>query len=288
MAFTILFEGLICHVGPDADQKRHAALVSDKPTHAATFQLNGRTPIELFKGDRIVFSTGQGTATTTADFKNRVPSLQQLLPAGASIDPRVFGAIHDPADGALAFVIFPDGQLDAPEVAFRPLDFEGANGLFITKRCVAKGVRFAAAANASVSIMYGGSARETFALGDTDVIRIKNVSDGVEGHFDLYKLLTTSTRLGNAKADTTRRCKPEPDFDERDSLFTIKADALVEGALRRGEIIKLPPTSEGSEQRQAYARAEGSPDDPTSSQDPRDVLETLSAPHAECSNSNWP
>jgi hypothetical protein len=99
-------------------------------------------PIELFKGDTILFSTGQGVARTTANFKNRVPGIRRLLATGYDIRPKVFSASHDPADSALAYVIFPNGELDAPEVAYRPLDFEGANKLFLDKQCVAKGVKF--------------------------------------------------------------------------------------------------------------------------------------------------
>jgi hypothetical protein len=165
--------------------------------------------------------------------------------------------------------------------------------------------KFAADANAQLTIMYAGSPRATFPLSDTDVVRIKNISNGVEGHFELYKGLTTSPAFGTATADFVRRCKPEPDFDERDSLFPDKTDALIEGALQRGEISAPPGTNDRRTQHVPAAMRmtsgtaqEATKDDTESPTDNSandstvasddDVLRGLSVPHAECSNSNWP
>lgn len=284
MPFTMLFEGLICHIGPDADQKTHAALVSDPDTHKAMLKYNSDEPIPLFKGDRIVFDTGQGTARTTQHFKERVPSLQPLIPGGYTIESKVLGAVSDPIDKALAYILFPDGELDAPEVAFRPIDFVGPNDLFLTKRCVAKGVRFKADANATLSIIFSGSVRKSYTLTDADVIRIRNVSSGAEGHFHLYRGLTTSPVFGAAKADENRRCKPEKDFDEGSTLFPDKTEALIEGARQRQELSGAWTRTETGKLQAQY-----SPDDPTTSQDAdANKIEILTVPHAECSNSNWP
>jgi hypothetical protein len=280
-SFTILFEGLICHVGT-ADAKTHAVMVVDpKGRHKPSLQLNAETPpIDLFKGDRITFSTGQGAAGTTANFQDRVPSLRPLIPSGYTIESKVFHAIPDPADNALAYIIFPDGVLDAPEVAFRPIDFDGPDELFLFKKCVAKGVRFTADAQATLKIEFGGYARKTLPLVDTDVVRIRNISDGTEGHFDLYKGLTTSPVIGAVHADINRQCKAKPDFDEGETLFPDKNDALIAGALKRGELSAAGAT--------IGARRLLAADSSTASQADAVAIDVLTVPHAECSNSNWP
>jgi hypothetical protein len=264
MPFTIRFEGLICHISQDEaqpDKKSHAALIADPLTHTPTLQISNLPPMVLDDGDTITFSTGAGTAVASDLFMQRVPHLRPLTPDDKTIQPKVLNHEHDAADKVLAFVIFPDGALDAPETAEHPVQFLKPNGHFHAKHCVSSGVLFTSAADAQLRVIRQGVPQDPIDLPSGTQLRIFNISDGLEGHFGLYAGITTSTTIGDATADTLATCPPLGGLPAGAVVFSAKRDALITGAMTRAKL---------------------------SSSTAEKPVRPLTAPHAECTNSNWP
>lgn len=274
MAFTILFEGLICHVGTEADpgNKSHAVLVSDIGTHVPMLKVNGVEKPPLKPGDTIKFSTGAGNGRTTQLFKDRVQGLKELLPPGHSIWPTVLVHEHDGgANGALAYVIFPNGSLHAPEFANEPLEF-ALGGVFIKKKCVARGVTFTSDVDAAeLTIENAGVVTPIPLMAGSNIV-ITNVSNTGTGHFQLYRNITNAPAMATAKADFSLKCNANQRNAAPGSLFVIKEQVFAVAAKTRAA---YKPTKASSEDTK-----ENNP--PTVSATPPVV------PHAECSNSNWP
>jgi hypothetical protein len=273
MAFTIRFEGLICHVGMEADpgHKLHAVLISDVGTHVPLLKVNGAEKPQLKPGDTIKFSTGPGSARTTQLFKDRVQGLKELLPAG-TIHATVLGATHDGgANGALAYVIFPNGQLDAPEFANEPLQF-ALDGVFLKKRCVARGVTFTSDVDATeLTIENAGGVTHIPLVPGSDIV-ITNVSDTGTGHFQLYRNITDAPDMATAEADFSLKCNKNQLNAAAGSRFVIKEQVFAVAAKTRAAYEPTKASSEDTKENKL----------PTVSATPPNV------PHAECSNSNWP
>lgn len=216
MPFTIFFDGLICHIGAPTTPtlKTHAALVFDLPTHKPELIIDSGPPIDLLDGDTITFDIGPGSARTTAKFQRLVPSLTPLLPSGATLRTDVSTPAHIPGDNVIVFLIFPDGDLDAPNASMRPVDFdEENNGPFIKKQCVSDHVLFTSDASGAtlnltnISPTVPGRPFNAAITGGMR-IEVRNASSpATRGHFPLYKGLTTASTFVAANEDKGRKCR---------------------------------------------------------------------------------
>jgi hypothetical protein len=239
MAFTILFEGLMCHVGPDEFLKDHLAIVHEpgqhKPairiSHADLIDKNDPTTIPLNKRDTVTFENlTAGQARTDALFRTRVPGLKKLIPAGKDLDPKVKGKAHEHAH-VVAYVTYYAGDLSAPVAYKKKIRFDYDDGTSSFKQCVATGVKFTATPTNNVVVIIVTRHRPDGTPTGTPVrvevratatIIIENVS-GAGNHFPMYRLLTNAAKMAKATKDS-EDCE-DPDPAATAALFVRKAEA---------------------------------------------------------------
>lgn len=227
--FTIKFEGIICHVGPDADKKTHAAIAHDAD-HDAKIKIPTQD-ITLVDGDTVTFSLAAGPATTDREFKRLVPSLEPLL-ADGSILGDVKTPKHVGGDGVVAFVIHPGGTLGAPQTFKHPADYAFSDDTFVKKHCVSAGVTLTIDDGGAAVVMTvtNGGTPKTYTIASGSTITIMNISStGSTGgaHFDLYREKFTNGReIALPREDKKLKCKVKTSSIK----FTEKAEAMKEAA----------------------------------------------------------
>lgn len=244
--FTIKFEGIICHVGPDADNKTHAVVVDDSD-HKPQVDIPGQT-IPLTDGDTIEFDLDAGPAVTDDDFKALVPSIAGLLAAG-SLLPDVETPDHVIGDGVVAFVMLPGGTLGAPETYKHPADFAFSDDTFVKKHCVSAGVTLTiddGGSDITMTITNGGTPKPyTIASGSTITIsNVSRVPSTAGSHFDLYRgKLTNGSEMALPREDEKLKCKAKNSA----ITFTKKVEAMNEVArLKGGPVVPLSPNPDCS------------------------------------------
>lgn len=270
--FTIKFEGLIMHYGPDAQTKKHAVVVDDRPPHMPLVIVPGAEVIpkqgaplivELYDGDTITFDDNDlnpGVATCDPTFTTLVPRLKNLV--RGTIRGTVEAAMHAHGDGAVTFLTFPEGTLSAPETLDHPLKFyfpsDSSDHVFVIQHCVAAGVLFTATPiSASVHMTIrskSGSSRVIHML-DSATMELVNLSDG-GAHFEKYVgLMSPESKIAKAEE--------------------IKGEFCNESALA-STIFTRKLAHADAARRHTAAVADAQQFDP------------MSSPNPECSNSAWP
>src|SRR5690349_5582358 len=215
--FTVIFEGLICHVGSSPSAKQRSVLVwapSNNPAdnHIPLIWLDDGTKISLQQHDSITFrNLPTGGADTDADFGRRVPTLQRLLnPPNENIKSSVFAGAPDPA--VAATVELPFGNLGAPLRHPRRIRFEFPDG-DTESRCVSRQVLLTTITSSStVEIVITHRLPDgeptgiagVWSVDANSTITIENLPEvGGGNHFGHFVILTKASEMATVIEDGT-------------------------------------------------------------------------------------
>lgn len=215
--FTVVFEGLICHVGSSATSKQRSVLVwapsaDQKDNHIPLIRLPGGTEIPLQQHDSITFrNLPTGGADADPEFDRRVPALRRLLnPPNENMKSSVFSGLPDPA--VAATVELPFGSLGAPWRHPRRIRFEFTDG-DSESRCVPQQVCLTAVtASATVEVVITHRLPDGQATGIPTVwivdansmITIENLPEKPGGnHFGHFLMLTHARKMATVVNDET-------------------------------------------------------------------------------------
>lgn len=216
MPLTILMDGLMCHVGDNANEKHDVILVDNAPTKphlsiAAAYRTDprlGDIDEKLKKGDVISFAGPDlpaGPATTTAAFRDHVPGLERILhdsDAGNRIlDPKVKARDKD-QDGSIVYVIYPGGDLTVLNEIGK-LVFTKPNGDPDGDMCVADEAVLTSRNTQGVTLTLerrNDNKTETYELIADAEVFITNRVDSRANHFDKYRRLTKAGDMSRAQS----------------------------------------------------------------------------------------
>lgn len=235
MPLQIEIDGLICHVGDDANHKAMAVLIdesSHKPNIKIEKQFRTDDPTKDFdeklkKGDLVEFKTVDvasndlppGPAATTAKFRRLVPGIERLLEdtdtTKNKLDPLVKSKDKDQKI-ALVYVAYPGGTLDAIKVVPKKLKFTPAVGTPF-EECVADEARLVSTNTKGVIVTvtrrHGGNPLTATVIADA-VVRITNREQ--INSFHTYAGLTLTNKM--AAAEPGSACTDEmPESKKADS-----------------------------------------------------------------------
>lgn len=149
MAFTVIFEGLVCHIstGKNPREKQRAALVNLAPGEAVIDFVSPSLPrIVLGANTSVSFApSGNGVAETSDAFLARIPSLKKMAQAAPSpaIKTTVRNGSPDPAVNA--YVEYPEGTLTIADIYINPVNFTVGQNLIDTA-CIANSAVFTSSA----------------------------------------------------------------------------------------------------------------------------------------------
>jgi hypothetical protein len=182
LEFTVLFSGLIAHIGVDETAKTHAVLVDDAD-HDPYIAIPAEPHKQIKKADRITFRVdgvvSAGSAPTSLNvFRKIVPHLSSLMD-GTVID-EVMN--RDDHDNVLSYVRFPDkSRLDVFE-AYPLMATYKLQGVEKYSGCVSRVISLVIQANAVDLLLNGQVVGPLSSLIPTF---ISNASDG-GFHFQRY------------------------------------------------------------------------------------------------------
>jgi hypothetical protein len=211
MALKIRLDGLLCHVGDDADKKEMAVLI-DESSHKPKIRIDKKFIIgdpdsdfeeTLQKGGLITFanttSNGDlpnGPATTTNDFKTYVPHLKPVLEGDAAkheLDADVKAKKKDHSH-ALVYVVYPAGDLTAVSPVADMLEFTFSDGRTVSQ-CVADESVLTSTNTTGVTVTVERRRDGSRLVVDLKPDAVVNITNMGKGKFDVNRNLTRADAM---------------------------------------------------------------------------------------------
>jgi hypothetical protein len=192
---TLKFRGLICHVGPDQNDKTHAAVINDPTVHKPLLTIGG-SQIPLKKGDVISFKgLPPGPADSSGkDFNGTVPHLEEVT--DGVIDHFIQNRLDH--NDVVAYVVYPEGTLTVDE--WFPDQAQYQLKTCNKTHCVADITSLQSTSPIGKVEVYVNTKLEATLTADT-TIRITNLSNGGK-HFHLHKKMTDATNIATVTRKT--------------------------------------------------------------------------------------
>jgi hypothetical protein len=264
----VKLEGLICHVGPDADHKTHAVLVHEPGMHKPCLRV-GQFTFDLRQWDTVTFEGPiVGPARTIDTFRRLVPGLQNEIRNGA-LHAKILDQIHSHA-GVVAYVIYPGGTLAAPQAHPYKLKLTLGTSTPVAQ-CIAQGVRFESDPfdrdQFTIVVTHHDdqgtpTATDRFTFDLPNEVSVDNVS-GTGNHFHEYIHLTDANLI--SKAESGDPCS--------NTVSTVSTDQPMFMSKISAERNFL---QQRNEQWDASARS------------PESTFVFTASINPECTNSQWP